>query len=151
VRGVVPTADPFIGRGPPAASLQRAIDASVGGHGSLVLVAGEAGIGKTRLVEEAAAQARSGGHLVVWGSCWDGDGVPAFWPWTEALQPVVALWRSQRSRRSRWRAPPSRSGAGGDRLGGFVDGRRSLLAAEGDRAQTAPAGAFGTGALDGAR
>jgi KaiC/GvpD/RAD55 family RecA-like ATPase len=47
----------------------------------VVLVAGEPGIGKTRLAEELATQATARGALVLWGRCWEGEGAPAFWPW----------------------------------------------------------------------
>jgi tetratricopeptide (TPR) repeat protein len=53
-----------------------------------VLISGEAGIGKTRLVSEAA-RALGERWLVLWGSCSDGDGAPPFWPWTEALRPLI--------------------------------------------------------------
>jgi hypothetical protein len=53
----------------------------------LVLVAGEAGVGKTRLVAEAL---RASATEAVWGACWQGDGAPAFWPWTQVIQACVA-------------------------------------------------------------
>lgn len=81
-------ADPFVGRAEGMATIEAAVAAAAGGHGSLVLVAGEAGIGKTRLATEAL-RARADGRLVLWGSCAEGDGAPPFWPWTEALRPLV--------------------------------------------------------------
>src|SRR5215469_16694553 len=51
----------FIGRAEEMAALRAAIDASLGGQASLVMVAGEPGIGKTRLAEEAGAYARHRG------------------------------------------------------------------------------------------
>jgi tetratricopeptide (TPR) repeat protein len=81
-------ADPFVGRADGLAAIQTAVAGAATGRGSLVLIAGEAGIGKTRLASEAV---RTGGqeHLVLWGSCSDGDGAPPFWPWTEALRPLI--------------------------------------------------------------
>lgn len=52
---------------------------------SVTSVVGEAGIGKTRLVEEAAARASDDGALVAFGRCWDTDGTPAMWPWEQVL------------------------------------------------------------------
>jgi tetratricopeptide (TPR) repeat protein len=49
----------------------------------VALVAGEPGIGKTRLVTEAVART---GCQVVWASCWEGDGAPAYWPWMQLMR-----------------------------------------------------------------
>ncbi|MDP9846237.1 BTAD domain-containing putative transcriptional regulator [Streptosporangium lutulentum] len=68
----------------------EALDLAVTGDGHrTVLLAGEPGIGKTSLAEHAAEAARSRGHRVVWGRCWDGTGAPPFWPWTQAVQELV--------------------------------------------------------------
>jgi hypothetical protein len=80
----VPSLDterPFLGRDGEVETLIRAL-----GRGRLMLVTGEAGIGKTRLAEEFAAHAAAGGAQVRWGRCWEGDGAPAFWPWIEVLR-----------------------------------------------------------------
>jgi DNA-binding NarL/FixJ family response regulator len=69
--------------------LRAALDGALGGHGRLVLIAGEPGIGKTRLAEVCVAEAEACGALVFWGRCWEGDGAPAFWPWIEVLRGVV--------------------------------------------------------------
>jgi tetratricopeptide (TPR) repeat protein len=53
-------------------------------------VAGEPGIGKTRLADELAARAASLGAGVRWGTCWEGEGAPAFWPWIQALREHAA-------------------------------------------------------------
>jgi tetratricopeptide (TPR) repeat protein len=76
----------FVGRERDLGELQAALAEATGRHGSLVLVAGEAGIGKTRLAGELAERARSLGAGVLWGRCWEGEGVPAFWPWIQALR-----------------------------------------------------------------
>ncbi|AWS41051.1 BTAD domain-containing putative transcriptional regulator [Streptosporangium sp. 'caverna'] len=66
------------------------LDLAVRGDGHrMVLLAGEPGIGKTSLAEQAARAARARGHRVVWGRCWDGTGAPPFWPWTQAVQDLV--------------------------------------------------------------
>ncbi len=53
--------------------------------GSLVVVTGDAGIGKTRLCQELTARARDAGIAVVMARCWDHGGSPALWPW----QPIL--------------------------------------------------------------
>jgi predicted ATPase len=52
-----------------------------------VFVGGEPGIGKTRLVSELAdyAEARQSA-LVLWSTCWEGEGAPAFWPWVQLIR-----------------------------------------------------------------
>jgi predicted ATPase len=55
-----------------------------------VLVTGEAGIGKTALVAEAGREARGRRAVVLFGACWEGEGVPGYWPW---IQVVRALER----------------------------------------------------------
>jgi DNA-binding CsgD family transcriptional regulator len=77
---------PFVGREAELAALTADLAAAVGGHGRVVLVAGEPGIGKTRLAEELAAQATACGALVLWGRCWEGEGAPAFWPWIQVVR-----------------------------------------------------------------
>jgi DNA-binding SARP family transcriptional activator len=56
----------------------------------VVLVEGEPGIGKTRLVEELAAAASAGGTTVLWGRAFEGGATPAFWPWLPPLRALAA-------------------------------------------------------------
>jgi DNA-binding SARP family transcriptional activator len=56
----------------------------------VVLVEGEPGIGKTRLVEELAAAAAAGGTTVLWGRAFEGGATPAFWPWLPPLRALAA-------------------------------------------------------------
>ncbi|MER6911374.1 AAA family ATPase [Streptomyces sp. NPDC000594] len=76
----------LIGRDHPAGLLRAEIDRVMTRHGGLVLVTGEAGIGKTTLVTDAADEARRGGALVVGGSCWDSDSAPGYWPWVQVIR-----------------------------------------------------------------
>src|SRR3954462_13422520 len=74
----------FVGRARELGALQRALDAARAGHGASVLVAGEAGIGKTRLVSELGARAE--GFEVLLGGCLDLVGTElAYQPFAEAL------------------------------------------------------------------
>ncbi|MEU3791602.1 AAA family ATPase [Streptomyces fructofermentans] len=77
---------PFIGRTDELARLTRVLDRSRAGEARAVLVAGDAGVGKTRVLAEAAAHARDAGATVVTGHCVDlGDvGLP-YLPFTEIL------------------------------------------------------------------
>ncbi len=60
---------PFVGRRTPRQRLERALESALGGEGQMVLVRGEAGIGKTRLSAEFAAYALECGAMVLFGSC----------------------------------------------------------------------------------
>jgi class 3 adenylate cyclase len=81
----VPTGN-FVGRAREAAILRDAVEDAVAGRGRLVLLAGEPGIGKTRLAEEIAGHAATNGARVLWGRCWEGGGAPAFWPWIQLIR-----------------------------------------------------------------
>src|SRR5262245_24149157 len=53
------------------------------------MLAGDAGIGKTRLAEQVAAHATARGARVAWGRCWE-SGAPAFWPWVQVVRAILA-------------------------------------------------------------
>jgi DNA-binding winged helix-turn-helix (wHTH) protein/tetratricopeptide (TPR) repeat protein len=80
---------PFIGRGPVMAQLEAALDDAWSGHGRLVLIGGESGIGKTRLAAEFSRAAEARGARVMTGWCYEGEGAPPFWPWVQILRSAV--------------------------------------------------------------
>jgi ABC-type oligopeptide transport system substrate-binding subunit/DNA-binding SARP family transcriptional activator len=59
------------------------------GQGGLVLVSGEAGVGKTRLVEEFADHLRWQGVRVLWGSCYEFERVLPYQPVAGALRSAL--------------------------------------------------------------
>lgn len=71
----------LVGRGQPLARVEQALHGARAGHGGLVLVSGEAGIGKSRLAEAALTAAEREGMLVGRGSSVDDPGCPPLWPW----------------------------------------------------------------------
>jgi DNA-binding CsgD family transcriptional regulator len=85
----------FVGRARELALLRRRLDRAVTGRGSLVVIAGEPGIGKTALAAAGDEVARAMGMAVAWGCCSDPDGAPPFWPWRQLLRnlggPLPAL------------------------------------------------------------
>lgn len=76
----------FLGRERELNHLARGCEAAAGGRGSLHLLIGEPGIGKTRLADEAAAIATDKGMVVAWGRAWETGGAPPFYPWIELLE-----------------------------------------------------------------
>ncbi|HEX2133854.1 MAG TPA: AAA family ATPase [Actinophytocola sp.] len=76
----------LIGRDHPAALLRTEIGRAADSHGGMVLVTGEAGIGKTTLVTAAMEAARRAGALVLSGTCWDSAAAPGYWPWVQAVR-----------------------------------------------------------------
>jgi hypothetical protein len=70
----------FVGRERELAELLACLDDTLAGRARLALVAGEPGIGKSRLLEELGARARSRGADVILGRCWEAGGAPAYWP-----------------------------------------------------------------------
>src|SRR5215831_7410774 len=77
-------ARPFVGRQAEVTAVRRLVGEARGGRGRLVLVAGEAGIGKTRTTEHALADVDPA--RVFWGRCHETEGAPAYWPWLQVLR-----------------------------------------------------------------
>jgi eukaryotic-like serine/threonine-protein kinase len=76
----------FVGRVEELADLVSALEEAASGRGSLVLVTGEPGIGKTRLMSELAQVAAQRGVCVASGRCWEEGGAPPFWPWMQVIR-----------------------------------------------------------------
>jgi DNA-binding CsgD family transcriptional regulator/tetratricopeptide (TPR) repeat protein len=83
----------LVGRSRELEELERALDATRAGGGATVLVAGEAGIGKTRLASELTERARRAGFGVLVGRSIDlvGTELP-YQPFVEALRPLGNPW-----------------------------------------------------------
>jgi hypothetical protein len=79
----------LVGRRLAIGALRSAVDAAVGGAGGVVLLAGKAGMGKTALASEAAAYAKARGAAAMWGTRWEGDGAPGFWPWIQVVRALA--------------------------------------------------------------
>lgn len=77
---------PLIGREHELSELLLGLDDIAAGRGRLFLIAGEPGIGKSRLVDELAARAQQRGSRVLWGRCWEAGGASPYWPWVQALR-----------------------------------------------------------------
>ena len=79
----------FVGRHQEMAQLKAALDDALAGHGRLVMLVGEPGIGKTRTAQELAALAETLGAQVFWGRCYEEQGAPPYWPWVQPIRAYV--------------------------------------------------------------
>ena len=101
---------PLVGRATEMAQLRAALDRAASGRGGLCAVVGEAGIGKTRLVEELIADAARRNVRVLAGRAHEGDEILLFGPVvdalrtgevahdTELLEALGPIWRAELSR-----------------------------------------------------
>lgn len=81
-----PPRAPFVGRTDELAELRAGSDGLAAARGSLFLLVGEPGIGKTRLAEELGGAAAAAGQRIVWGRCWEAERRPPYWPWAQVIQ-----------------------------------------------------------------
>ena len=121
---------PLVGREAQLRCITERLAEAKSGRGGVVLVEGEPGIGKTRLVEEVAAQAERLGMAVAWSRCSESAGAPPFWPWTQVLEAL------DHPAADRGGAP-----GGGENLAALLSGRRLEGSAAGSDATTDPAAA----------
>ncbi|HEU0318591.1 MAG TPA: ATP-binding protein, partial [Solirubrobacteraceae bacterium] len=84
-----PRAQAFAGRAAELGTLEQALAVARAGRGAAILVAGEAGIGKTRLAAEITGRAREAGWQTLLGRSIDlvGTELP-YQPFAEALRPI---------------------------------------------------------------
>lgn len=75
---------PFVGRIQERATALEAVEAAIAGHGGFLAIEGEAGIGKSRLLQEIAAGARWRGVTVVTGNA-------TVYPAASPLSPLVGV------------------------------------------------------------
>ena len=80
----------FVGRADELGSLERLLDELARGHPGAVEVAGEPGIGKTRLLMEVAARAGARGYLVLSGAASEFENDLPFSVFVDALDEYVA-------------------------------------------------------------
>src|SRR5215207_2620158 len=81
----------LIGRSPELADLEAALADAADGRASVAFVAGESGVGKTRLLAELMRRARDGGALVLAGDTVDfgGESELPYLPLVAALRPLA--------------------------------------------------------------
>jgi DNA-binding SARP family transcriptional activator len=80
----------FVGRADELERLRTAAREAADGHCALVLVSGDAGMGKTSLIERISGDLAAEGWTCAWGSAPETGGAPAAWPFTELLLELTA-------------------------------------------------------------
>ncbi len=100
----------LIGREESAAVLREHLRRTLTSHGGLILVAGEAGIGKTALMTQVLGEFTDSA-LVLAATAWSGDGVPGYWPWVQILRRL-----RDRCAAAEWAAVVDNAGAALDAL-----------------------------------
>ncbi|MFE5623333.1 BTAD domain-containing putative transcriptional regulator [Streptomyces virginiae] len=80
----------FVGREGELGVLAAAAGAALR-SGAVALVSGEAGAGKSSLLECFSAELRAQGWTVVEGRCPDDEGAPAAWAWAQALGRLASV------------------------------------------------------------
>ena len=83
---VAPNATPFVGRDAVLGRLVAALNDAKRGRGALVVIAGDAGMGKTRVAREFVARAALDGISAWKGICVEGGSTALFWPWVQVLR-----------------------------------------------------------------
>ncbi len=84
------TSTRLIGRTAELAELEAAFAAASDGHPSIAFVAGESGVGKSRLVSELSARAKARGGRTLCGECVElGEGELPYAPLVAALRPLL--------------------------------------------------------------
>ena len=86
---------PFVGRDAEQAELGRWLDRAARGRGGLVLVGGEPGVGKTRLVEQVLETARHQRCLTLTGRCYEMEGTAPFIPFVEIIEQYTRMAPSE--------------------------------------------------------
>src|SRR6266540_3545945 len=101
---------PLVGREAEIHRLREILNRAWEGHGHVVAVIGEAGVGKSRLMAEVAAEAVARGGRVLVGRCYEAEQILPFAAWVDALragrvdadkdvlESLKPLWRTEVAR-----------------------------------------------------
>jgi DNA-binding SARP family transcriptional activator/tetratricopeptide (TPR) repeat protein len=89
----------FVGRAPELAALGAVVARALAGRRQVLVVAGEPGMGKSRLLDELDARVRGSGGLVLRGRAFEGETLRPYGAWLDALRgaPLGELSEMQRA------------------------------------------------------
>jgi DNA-binding SARP family transcriptional activator/predicted ATPase len=101
---------PIVGRQAEIRRLRDLLDRAWGGHGQAVAVVGEAGVGKSRLLAEVAAEAVARGGRVLVGRCYEAEQILPFASWVDSFRAgqIDAEQHGLEGFPARWRAELAR-------------------------------------------
>ncbi|HEV8623086.1 MAG TPA: AAA family ATPase [Acidimicrobiia bacterium] len=85
----LPAQIPFVGREAELRRLGERLTETKSARGGLIMVGGEPGIGKSRLVEEVAERAAREGIAPLWGRCFDTEGTPPYAAFAQLVEAIV--------------------------------------------------------------
>lgn len=86
----------IVGRASYLELLKQYLDETQSGHGQIILLAGEAGIGKSRLVAEAKAWGQQKGLGILQGNCFEPDGLLPYAPILDLIRGFISLHSAER-------------------------------------------------------
>jgi DNA-binding SARP family transcriptional activator len=84
-----PAPSDVIGREREQQEIVAALDTVAAGNAVVLLVDGEAGIGKTTILDDVGRETQVRGWPLAWGRCVEGGMAPALWPWVEAVRSLA--------------------------------------------------------------
>ena len=79
----------LVGREQELAELRAGLGDAELAHGRLFLISGDAGIGKTRLLEALAEPTGPTEARVLWGRCWEAGEAASYWPFVQVLRQCI--------------------------------------------------------------
>ncbi|MDP6512241.1 MAG: AAA family ATPase, partial [SAR202 cluster bacterium] len=76
----------FVGRNREFDILTAIFEEANSGHGSVVMLTGEPGIGKTRIIQELANLGAKRDTKVLWSRCYESSRRTPYWPWMQLIR-----------------------------------------------------------------
>lgn len=94
----LPEQSPFVGRDREREDARGLLAAAKEGKGGVVLIGGEAGVGKTRLASEIMREAVANGFIALTGRCYESEGATPYTPFLEMLEAACRTFPAEAMR-----------------------------------------------------